>query len=215
MPSRSAAEDRSSPLAGPAAGTGMLRTEAAEILAAARGELLSVVTMQAIRPWKALGQSDSRNFYVQGAMGSAAAIGLGLALARPDERVLVIDGDGSLLMQLGSLVSIADLQPANLVHVVFENGIYETSGGQSVPGRQVADLTSIALASGYRHARRFSAAAHLRAEAWPVLRLAGPVLVALDISGPGRAELPPDFVPVPDTGAQIQNMRDALSAGAG
>src|ERR1700722_3768810 len=156
----------------PAMSTGMLRTEAAEILAAARSGMLSVVTMQAIR---------SRNIYLQGSMGSGAAIGLGLALARPDERVLGSDGDASLLSRLGSLVSIAELRPASLVHVVFENGIYETSGGQGVPGRQVADLASIALASGYRHARRFSAAEHLHAEAWSVLRLDGPVLVPLDI----------------------------------
>jgi thiamine pyrophosphate-dependent acetolactate synthase large subunit-like protein len=148
-------------------------------------------------------------------MGSGGAIGLGLALARPDERVLVIDGDASLLLRLGSLVSIAELRPASLVHVVFENGIYETSGGQGVPGRQVADLASIALARGYRHARRFSAAEHLRAEAWSALRLDGPVLVSLDISGPGRGVLPPDFVQPPRADAQVQNMRDALGAGAG
>ena len=194
--------------------TGMLRTEAAEILAAARGQMLSIVTMQAIRPWKALGQSDSRNFYVQGAMGSAAAVGLGLALARPDERVLVIDGDGSLLMQLGSLVSIAEQQPANLVHVVFENGIYETSGGQSVPGRHVADLASIALDSGYRQALRFTTAQDLRAQAWSALRLDGPVFLALDISGPGEAPLPPGFVQPPGADVQIQNMRDALGVPA-
>lgn len=194
--------------------TGMLRTEAAEILAAARGEMLSVVTMQAIRPWKALGQSDARNFYVQGAMGSAAAVGLGLALARPDERVLIIDGDGSLLMQLGSLVSIAGQQPANLVHVVFENGIYETSGGQSVPGRHVADLASIALDSGYRQALRFATAQDLRAQAWSALRLDGPVFLALDISGPGEAPLPPGFVQPPGADVQIQNMRDALGVPA-
>jgi sulfopyruvate decarboxylase subunit beta len=194
---------------------GMLRTEAAEILAAARGDMLSVVTMQAIRPWKALGQSGSRNFYVQGAMGSAAAIGLGLALAQPDERVLVIDGDGSLLMQLGSLVSIAERQPANLVHAVFENGIYETSGGQDVPGRHTADLVAIALGSGYRQARRFSAAGDLRAQVGSVLHMQGPVFLSLDICGPGQAALPPGFVQPPAADVQIENMREELGVGAG
>jgi hypothetical protein len=111
------------------------------------------------------------------------------------------------------LVSIAEHQPANLVHVVFENGIYETSGGQSVPGRHVADLARIALASGYRQARRLGTAEELRAHAWSALRLEGPVFLSLDISGPGQATLPPDFVQPPGADAQIQNMRDALGVG--
>ena len=61
-------------------------------------------------------------------MGSASSIGLGLALARPERKILVLDGDGCLLMQLGSLVTIAALAPANFYHVIFENGRYETSG---------------------------------------------------------------------------------------
>jgi phosphonopyruvate decarboxylase len=78
--------------------------------------------------------TDSRNFNVVGCMGSAAAVALGLAIARPHERVLALDGDGSLLMQLGSLVSVGECAPRNLYHVVFENGIYETSGGNRCRG---------------------------------------------------------------------------------
>ena len=136
--------------------TPLLRTAAVAALARARGDMLTLVTMQAVDPWNALGQADSRNFNVVGCMGNAGSIGLGLALARPHDRVLVLDGDGSLLMQLGTLASVGGRQPANLYHAVFENGIYETSGGQSVPGRGRADLVQLALAAGYRHARRFS-----------------------------------------------------------
>ena len=193
--------------------TGMLRTEAAAVLAAARGELLSVVTMQALVPWKALGQADERNFTVQGAMGSAAAIGLGLALARPEERVLVIDGDGSLMMQLASLVSIADLAPANLVHAVFENGVYETSGGQDVPGRTVADLPDIAAASGYREVRRYASVDELAADAPSALRRPGPVFLSIEIDGPGAVAFPPGFRQPPAAPVQIENMRTALRTG--
>jgi thiamine pyrophosphate-dependent acetolactate synthase large subunit-like protein len=112
----------------------LLRTEAVAALARARGDMLTLVTMQAVDPWNALGQADSRNFNVVGCMGSAAAVALGLAIARPHERVLALDGDGSLLMQLGSLVSVGECAPRNLYHVVFENGIYETSGGNRCRG---------------------------------------------------------------------------------
>ncbi|MGH2375966.1 MAG: thiamine pyrophosphate-dependent enzyme, partial [bacterium] len=66
------------------------------------------------------------NFYMWGAMGSVSSVGLGLALARPDLRVIVLDGDGSLLMNLGSLATISALRPPNLVHIVFDNRMYET-----------------------------------------------------------------------------------------
>jgi sulfopyruvate decarboxylase subunit beta len=190
--------------------SGLLRTEAVQILADARGDMLSVVTMQAVAPWNALGQADARNYNAVGCMGSAAAVGFGLALARPDDRVLVIDGDGSLLMQLASLVSIAEQRPHNLYHVVLENGIYETSGGQSVPGRGVTDLCAVALACGYRYAQRFGSSESLR-EIDEILHLDGPVFVSLTITGPGTVTAT-DHPPAADKPVQIQNMRAALTA---
>src|SRR5690606_25141592 len=70
------------------------------------------------------------NFYMIGSMGLASAIGVGLALARPDRRVVVFDGDGNLLMGLGTLALVAAVAPANLVHVVLDNGVYGSTGGQ-------------------------------------------------------------------------------------
>ena len=187
----------------------LLRTDAVARLARARGDMLTLVTMQAVDPWNALGQADSRNLNVVGCMGSAGSIGLGLALARPRDRVLVLDGDGSLLMQLGTLASVGERQPANLYHAVFENGSYETSGGQSVPGRGRADLVKLALAAGYRHARRFSTPEELAAGIDGTLRETGPVFLSLIIAGPGTisARVPP----VPNKATQIENMRIALS----
>ena len=190
----------------------LLRTDAVAALARARGDMLTLVTMQAVDPWNALGQADSRNFNVVGCMGSAGSVGLGLALARPRDRVLVLDGDGSLLMQLGTLASVGDRQPANLYHAVFENGIYETSGGQSVPGRGRSDLVKLALAAGYRHARRFSSPEELDAGIDGTLRAAGPVFISLVIAGPGR--MPVAAPRVPNKAAQAENMRAALSGDA-
>ena len=88
------------------------------------------------------------HFYTWGSMGLASSIGLGLALARPDLRVIVLDGDGSLLMNLGSLATIGLLRPANLVVVVMDNEEYATTGGQPTPTAHGADLDAAARAMG-------------------------------------------------------------------
>jgi thiamine pyrophosphate-dependent acetolactate synthase large subunit-like protein len=87
-----------------------------------------------------------RNFYTWGSMGLASSVGLGLAIARPDVRVFVLDGDGSLLMNLGSLATIGLMQPANLVLVVMDNEQYATTGGQATPTALGADLAAAARA---------------------------------------------------------------------
>jgi thiamine pyrophosphate-dependent acetolactate synthase large subunit-like protein len=89
-----------------------------------------------------------QNFYMLGSMGLAFPIALGVALAQPKRRVLALEGDGSLLMQLGCLATIATLKPKNLVMVVMDNGIYQITGSQPTPGAGTADLIAIALASG-------------------------------------------------------------------
>jgi thiamine pyrophosphate-dependent acetolactate synthase large subunit-like protein len=81
-------------------------------------------------------------------MGLASSIGLGLALARPDARVFVLDGDGSLLMNLGSLATIGLLRPANLVLVVMDNEEYATTGGQKTPTAHGADLDAASRSMG-------------------------------------------------------------------
>jgi len=88
------------------------------------------------------------NFYTWGSMGLASSIGLGLALARPDLRVFVADGDGSLLMNLGSLATIGWTRPPNLVLVVWDNGEYGTTGGQQTATAHGADLEAGAKAMG-------------------------------------------------------------------
>jgi thiamine pyrophosphate-dependent acetolactate synthase large subunit-like protein len=91
------------------------------------------------------------NFYTWGSMGLASSIGLGLAIGRPDLRVFVLDGDGSLLMNLGSLATIAALQPRNLVLIVWDNEEYGTTGGQPTPTANGADLAGAARALGVVH----------------------------------------------------------------
>ncbi|MDA9403249.1 thiamine pyrophosphate-dependent enzyme [Bradyrhizobium sp. CCBAU 45389] len=89
-----------------------------------------------------------QNFYMLGSMGLAFPIALGVALAQPDRRVFALEGDGSLLMQLGALSTIAALKPKNLIMIVMDNGIYQITGAQPTPAAGVADIVGIATASG-------------------------------------------------------------------
>jgi len=88
-------------------------------------------------------------FYLQHAMGLASSIGLGLALSRPEERVVVLDGDGSLLMNLGTLATLARYRPPNLTHVIFDNGsLLSTGGFASHTTAGITDLAAIARGAG-------------------------------------------------------------------
>jgi thiamine pyrophosphate-dependent acetolactate synthase large subunit-like protein len=95
------------------------------------------------------------NYLSIGAMGLDSSHGLGLALGRPDKRVIVLQGDGSLLMNLGSLVTIAAVAPKNLVYFVAQNDTYEANGSQPIPNAKV-DFASMARASGYAACYDFS-----------------------------------------------------------
>lgn len=88
-----------------------------------------------------------RNFYMLGSMGQASSIGLGFAMARPDEKVIIFDGDGNLLMNLGILTMIAQIKPKNLIHVVFDNECYDSTGGQPTISSAVA-LEEVAKGCG-------------------------------------------------------------------
>jgi thiamine pyrophosphate-dependent acetolactate synthase large subunit-like protein len=89
-----------------------------------------------------------QNFYMLGSMGLALPIALGVALAQPQRRIFALEGDGSLLMQLGCLSTIATLAPQNLCMIVLDNGIYQITGAQPTPASAVADIVAIAAGSG-------------------------------------------------------------------
>ena len=118
------------------------------------------------------------NFYTWGSMGLASSIGLGLALARPDLPVVVLDGDGSLLMNLGSLATIGWTRPSRLVVIVWDNGLYATTGGQEAATAHHADLEGAARAMGIPHTTTVRTEEALRA-AIEQARATGPwVIVA-------------------------------------
>lgn len=125
------------------------RRAAMATLLADRDDDLLVVPGLGSTCWDLAAAGDNaRNFYLWGAMGGAAMIGLGLALAQPRRRVAVITGDGEMLMGLGSLATIGVQKPANLAVIVFDNGVYGETGMQPTHTRKGADLVGIARASG-------------------------------------------------------------------
>ena len=104
-----------------------------------RGDAVVVPVFRANVAWSKVTNNAKRDIPVGGAMGKGSSVALGIALSQPGTKVILFDGDGSLLMNLGSLVTIANKAPKNLVHFVMDNGVYATTGGQDVPG-VVADL---------------------------------------------------------------------------
>ena len=93
------------------------------------------------------------HFYMIGSMGEAAAIGLGVALSKPNKKVVVLDGDGNVLMGMGTLATVAALKPKNFVHVVLDNEVYGTTGNQPTVSN-VVRLEQVAKAAGYVNVER-------------------------------------------------------------
>ena len=119
----------------------------AAIRAAAGGDVLIATTGYTGRELYALGDRPNQ-FYMVGSMGCAASLALGLALAQPQRRIVAIDGDGALLMRLGALSAIGAELPSNLVHVLLDNGLHESTGGQATASPTV-DFCALTAASGY------------------------------------------------------------------
>src|SRR3954452_12995935 len=163
----------------------MPRKAPTEALAAVRADAITITTEQCIKAWREAvpgALEDPSHIDIVGAMGSASSIGLGIALAQPGRKVIVMDGDGSLLMQLGSLVTIAGAAPENFLHIVFENGVYATSGGQPLHAEGRLDFEMVAGGPACPYASRFDDAAAFKAALPDLLNRQGPIFVTLVIA---------------------------------
>ena len=117
---------------------------------------------------------------ISGAMGKASNVGLGVALAQPGRKVFVLDGDGSLLMNLGALVTTSTKQPKNFYHFLFNNGVYAVTGGQPIPGSDgVSDWTELARGAGYAAVFSYDNLEDLTNGMDEVLAAEGPVFIHL------------------------------------
>ena len=193
----------------------MNRREPTEALAALRGDAITITTEQCIKAWRDAvpgALDDPNHIDVVGAMGSASSIALGIALAQPSRKVIVMDGDGSLLMQLGSLVTIAGAAPENLYHFVFENGVYATSGGQPLPAEGRVDFEMMARGAGFAHAARYDDAATFKADLPGLLERRGPVFVTLQL---GHEVGVPSGTRSAMMGEQLERLRKQLAGAEG
>ncbi len=159
--------------------------EAVKLIDANRGDGVIIATMNANNVRFGLPTVTTKeqlDMPVSGAMGKASNVGLGLALAQPNRKVIVLDGDGSLLMNLGAMVTLANKTPKNLCHMVFDNGVYAVTGGQPVPGAGKADWEGMAKAAGYAATFSFDNLEDLATGIAEVMAATGPVFVHLRIT---------------------------------
>jgi phosphonopyruvate decarboxylase len=161
--------------------------------------------------WLALCPRDL-NYVSTGAMGQASSHALGLAIGSPERQVIVLDGDGSLLMNLGSLVTIATVRPQHFLHLVFENGVYEVNGAHPTPGTGHVDFAAMAIAAGYQKAVCFSELEAFEAALPALLAADGPVMAVLKII-PGEA-YPRDYAYIHSAAAR-EKFRAALNRNDG
>jgi sulfopyruvate decarboxylase subunit beta len=157
----------------------MNRVELLKILARRISDQIVVATYSTATDWLSINDRPL-NYFSFGAMGLASSHGLGLALARPERRVVVLDGDGSLLMNLGTLVTIAAAAPKNFTHLVFQNGSYEANGGHPIPNREV-DFEGLARSAGIRHCTTISDLSQFEEMVDTLLADAGPAFGCLKV----------------------------------
>jgi sulfopyruvate decarboxylase subunit beta len=158
----------------------MTRTEFLKVLAEYRTDELVLTAWQSSHAWNQLSPSVY-NFPSVRAMGECSSFALGLALARPDKRVLVLEGDGSLCMNLASLITIADAAPPNFYQFILHNRVYETTGGQTLPNVEHLDFVMIARGSGISQLHRYGNRETFRKELPLIMQEKGPVFTVLDI----------------------------------
>jgi thiamine pyrophosphate-dependent acetolactate synthase large subunit-like protein len=181
------------------------RKVAAEILKP-RGDALVVPGLGA-PTWDVAAAGDNPlNFYTWGGMGGAVMIGLGLALAQPKRRVLVITGDGELLMGLGSLATISVQQPRNLAVVVLDNEHYGETGMQQTHTRFGVDLAGVAKAAGFRACGTVYGAAQLKTWIPRLYKQPGPLFVNIKVTTTPA----PLVLPVRDGPTLRNRFREAL-----
>lgn len=183
----------------------MKRRDCLQALAEQRTDEVVIGAMTAAREWTSL-SSHELDMPVMGAMGQATDIGLGIALAQPHRRVVVLNGDGSMLMNLGSLVTIVNAAPANYTLMVVQNGVYEITGGQPLPGIGKFSFAELARAAGFPKVYEYDELSAFQADIPKLLKEEGPVFATLVVQGGPQPE-----TPRPNMAAITERMRSVLT----
>ncbi len=184
----------------------MSHVEALSVVARHRGQRAVITTMTSVGVWPGLSDSPLDFAYIPSAMGHAPAIGLGLALAQPGRGVIVLNGDGCMLMNLGCLVTLA-AHPADVYLLIMDNALYEVTGGQVTAGAGRVDFAGLARAAGIPRVYSFDNLTAWEAGAAEALSGPGPVVTWLKLEGRLGQKTPKAPRPMAE---QISRLRQAL-----
>ncbi len=177
-----------------------------------RGDTIVIPVGTSGRQWYGHTTNTTRDINLGGAMGQATSAALGVALSLPDQKVVMFDAEGALLMNLGVLATIAGKQPENFIHFVLDNECYATTGGQPVPNAQNINYAGMAKEAGYAAAYNFDKLDDLVENLEDILNQSGPVMVAVKViplveNEPiGRRKR----LPVPTRAASVKALQEEL-----
>ncbi len=177
--------------------------EALQVLAAERSQRVVITTMAATGIWPKLSDTGLDFAYIPSAMGHGPGLALGLALAHPQRGVILVNGDGSMLMNLGALVTLAN-HPANVYLVILDNGLYEVTGGQPLVGAGRTDYALIARGAGIERVYTFTDLNQWQSGAREALSGPGPVVIWLKIEGRLGEKTPKPPRPMAEQLARLQ-----------
>ena len=160
----------------------MTQRQALEVVVPHRGNRAVVATMSSGGIWPQLSDSPLDFIYIPSAMGHGPGLGLGMALAQPEHGAIVLNGDGCMLMNLGSLVTLAN-HPANVYLIILDNASYEVTGGQPTAGAGRTDFAAIARGAGIKRVYAFDTLEKWKAGVAEALSGPGPVVIWLRVEG--------------------------------
>jgi len=167
----------------------MLRSECLKSVVDLFTNVPCFITVGRVWPeWEALRPSDG-NFQVK-TLGSGSSHGLGLAMALPHRKIAVLDGDGAVTMNVNGLLTVGRLRPKNLIHLVFDNKMYESSGSRPTATTYHADLVGFAAAAGIKSAIRVATVADFRSAVKNAFQTDGPHFIVAAVKSAGKATSP-------------------------
>ena len=186
--------------------------DAVEIINREREDAICVTTMTQTGYWYGASERPELDIGISNGMSKASSLGLGIAVGSSDRRVIVLDGDGSLLMNLGSLATVAGQEPANFYHFVFDNGIYAVTEWSTTSESQSRLRPAMGLAAGYTQAHTFSDAEDLASELPGILSSPGPALIhVLVVPEPAEEGVDQTWESNAKMPAQLRATRSALA----
>ena len=146
------------------------------------------------KTWPGISNNQSRDAIIGGAMGASPAIALGFALSQPNQKIVLFDAEGSLLMNLGVLSTIAEQNPENFYHILLDNETYATTGGQPVPSGNKTSYDGLAKSAGYKSTYNFTDLEEFAINIEAILEEKGPTFISMKIE-PDIENLPIDLRP--------------------